>query len=308
MSQLGHSPGSTGLSKGKAVIGLLAVLEAEGFPTVYLRNHENLPDEVGNDVDLLVKAGTRSSFSTALTRLAAPLGWRRIGHGNFSPLAIYLGNPETGETLHLDLFDRLEWHALEFANPAGVFSRRVWNGQVHVPDPADECYLNLVTRLLYQGQIRTKHQVQANALVEQGGTKVLGKAFENHLAKAGRDLFTTLAAQGWKPGSSERKSTIQAAFINYGLKRPRRLLTGIGRYFLRSVKKFLRPPGRFIVFEGTDGVCKSTILEAIVPGAPSGAAAARHTASTGNLPASLRSNLLTESPLTHEAERHAPAS
>jgi thymidylate kinase len=49
------------------------------------------------------------------------------------------------------------------------------------------------------------------------------------------------------------------------VKTPLALATGIRRYLFRSLAKVLKPPGLFIVFEGADGVGKSTVLEQITP-------------------------------------------
>ena len=47
------------VNSGNLVLHLIAALEAKGILSVYLRNYEGLPQEVGNDVDLLVPKGMR---------------------------------------------------------------------------------------------------------------------------------------------------------------------------------------------------------------------------------------------------------
>ena len=48
-----HENASLTKTPGELVVYLISSLEASGLATVYLRNYENLPHQVGNDVDLL---------------------------------------------------------------------------------------------------------------------------------------------------------------------------------------------------------------------------------------------------------------
>jgi thymidylate kinase len=250
---------------GLLVLEMISTLESEGILSVYLRNYENLPDAVGNDVDLLVPAGRRSAAIKILMRVAAAKGWSYLGSGHFSPVALYFANLETTETLHLDLFDRIEWHFLEFADAAGILARRVWNGKVHIPAAGDEVYLNVVTRLIYHGNIREKHRLATETFLTNQGEDALHDAFRSHLGQNGVQLATDLAGDGWEGTASTRKQVRSAAMKKFGLLRPAGVAKGLGRYGCRIVRKFLRPPGHFLVLEGADGVGKSTILSEILP-------------------------------------------
>ena len=248
---------------GVLILRLLDRLSSEGVSWVYLRNYENLPDEVGNDADILIPAGRRREVAAVLLEEARKLGWDCVGQGEFSPLALYLANLRTGEILHIDLFDRLEWHCLEFADAGVVLANRKWNEQVFIPDENSEVYLNVVTRLLYHGEIREKHRSQASS--SPGGTEGLREEFQRQLGSAGPAVVDLLAADAWAPSVEGRRKVRRAAWLRYGMARPSSLITGLWRYGRRVLSKILRPPGRFLVFEGADGVGKSTVLADIVP-------------------------------------------
>lgn len=249
-------------SRGMAVVALVASLEAAGIPVVYLRNHEGLPGDAGNDVDLLVPSGARKRAATHLQAEAPAIGWRLLARTEFSPLALVFGNQDTGELLHIDLFDRIEWHALEFADAAKVLEGRRWSGLVHIPDAADEVFLNLVTRLFYEGTVREKHREQAR---RAESPEAIFAAFGRHLGKSGEAVGRCLQARNWEGSRGIRKVLIQAALARFGLGAPARFACGLGRYVRRSILKVLRPPGRLIVFEGADGVGKSTVIAGFIP-------------------------------------------
>ena len=253
------------LSAAELTMALLNEFHSREFPYVYLRNHEALPDEVGNDVDLLVPCGCRKIYEKQLVLHAGKLGWRHLKTAEFGPRAVYLANPQSGETLHIDLFDRIEWHALEFADARKLFDRRLWSGLVHIPSQADELFLNLVTRLIYHAQVRPKHREQAKAFVAKHGLADLRSAFNCHLAGPGDRLALVLASADWEATAKIRLIARLAALRHHGLRRPLRLLSGLVRYGIRIVKKLLRPPGAFLAFVGADGVAKSTLLGQITP-------------------------------------------
>ena len=253
------------MTAGHLVIAMIAELEKQEIPSVYLRNYENLPVEVGNDVDLLVPAGQHGAVAKILAEVAQQHDWAYLGCGHFSPLAVYFANPETTETLHLDLFDRLEWHFIEFAAAAEVLAKRRFSGLVHIPAAEDEIYLNLATRLIYQGKIREKHQIQARDHVHQHGEDALIRAFGIHLGNPGESLARDLASHQWQASPRLRKALLHTTISKHGLRRPWQLLHGMIRYGGRILRKLVKPPGHFIVMEGADGVGKSTVLEAILP-------------------------------------------
>jgi thymidylate kinase len=253
------------MSSGHLVIHLLAALEAAGLPAVYLRNYEALPDFVGNDVDLLVPAGKRSQALKVLIDAAREEGWEFLSKSCFSPIALYLASVETAETLHFDIFDRLEWHFIEFADAARIIGNKRRHRALWVPAQEDEIYLNLVTRLAYQGNIREKHRVAARSLLHDGGSRRLRETFVTHLGSGGAKLYDRLLERDWNPQSADRRVLLFSLVARHGFGHPSRLIVGIGRYLFRSVRKLIRPPGKLVVLEGADGVGKSTVLDAIRP-------------------------------------------
>ncbi len=253
------------MNSGFLVIEVLSALEASGIPAIYLRNYEKLPHEVGNDVDLLVPGGKKGEAVDLIVKAARQKGWEFLSTAHFSPLALYLAKLETGETLHIDVFDRLEWHFVEFADTARVFAGRRWHNAVHVPAREDEIYLNLITRLIYQGKIREKHRLAAKEFSSEGGKERLRDAFTAHLGPKGLALFDHLLERDWLPTEADRRALLSCVAARHGVRQPLRLVQGVLRYGVRTARKIIDPPGRLIVLEGADGVGKSTILEVIRP-------------------------------------------
>ena len=251
---------------GEFVLTLIRDLEAVGIEAVYLRNYEYLPEVVGNDVDLLLRRGTSVPALARIASMAPRHGWRVLRSVQFSPISIFLASADFREFLHIDLFDRLEWHSIEYADPELFFRGRQWNGQVHHPSPGDEVFLNVCTRLIYHGVIRDKHRMQVHGIIERGLGDEIVRAFRQHLGPTlGSRLGETVIQENWAQAEVLRKTLRRGIIIRRGLMCPRSAATGLWRYLVRSMDRLLAPPGPFIVFEGADGVGKSTVIEGVAP-------------------------------------------
>ncbi len=254
------------MNPGNIVLKLIKNLEDAGIKTVYLRNYENLPDDIGNDVDLLVSKNMRGRASEIILDALTGTGWECMQQVEFGPISFFLANSDGSQFIHLDIFDRIEWHWLEYADTASLIERRVWNGMVHHPDLADEVVMNVMTRLIYGGMVREKHRVQVQSYLAQNGQEPLVSAFVLHLGpKQGQHMAGLVVKQDWEAvlccASKIRLSLFRRAlFYSQGS-----ALLGLWRYLRRATLRILYPPGPFIVFEGADGVGKSTVMEGIVP-------------------------------------------
>jgi thymidylate kinase len=254
------------MSPGNLILSLVGQIEAACIPCVYLRNHENLPDDVGNDVDLLIQKGETIKALAIISAEAPKYGWKVLRTVQFSPLSVFLA-ADNGEVLmHIDLFERIEWHCVEYAESQRIIDRRQWNGRVHIPNPADELYLNISTRLIYQGKVREKHRLQANALINQGMQEAIRESFAHHMGhKHGIGMADAVIKGEWQQLEASAATLRRTASMRYATLSPMAALMSLYRYSRRSIGRIVFPPGPFVVFEGADGVGKSTVIEGILP-------------------------------------------
>jgi thymidylate kinase len=254
------------MSPGRLILSIVGKIEASGIPYIYLRNHENLPDDVGNDVDLLIPKGQTAEALEIIKSEASINGWKVLRKVQFSPLSVFLAE-ENGEAfMHIDLFERIEWHYLNYADANCLLRSRQWNGTVHIPNPADELYLNITTRLIYHGKIREKHRIQAKSLVDQGLQGAIRESFCHHIGKRHGMVMAEAVINGeWQRLEASSSKLRMSAIVRYAILSPMTALIGFCRYMRRSITRMVFPPGPFVVFEGADGVGKSTIIEGTLP-------------------------------------------
>jgi len=251
--------------RNQLVMEIVGEIQAAEISYVYLRGHEGLPDDIGNDVDILLPPGLTARVAGIFREVARKSGWSFIDARSYGSLCLFFGNRDSGETLHVDLFEEIAWHFIHYMDARGVLARRVWNGHVHIPDPQDSLYLYLCGRMIYQGVVREKHRALAREVVRCHGEGFVRAAFERHLGRRSEALVRDLQAADWQCDVRIRNTMRGLALRRHGVGRPWSLAMALGRYGGRTLLKMLNPPGRFFVLEGADGVGKSTVLEAVIP-------------------------------------------
>jgi hypothetical protein len=239
------------LSASELTMTVLKEFHLRELPYLYLRNYENLPSGIGNDVDLLVAPGLRNKALSILESIVSDTGWSLYRIIEFGPLSLYLCDPAHADFLHIDLFDRLEWHWVPFADSSTILDRRIWNGLVFQPDPRDEVFLNVMTRLGYAGIVREKHRSQSKTLGAKLGGPAFVETWVQHLGHAIGSRCGSMAARGdWDGLMAYARSHRPQWFFTLVLKRPFSAACGLFRYGRRSMKRILHPPGPVIAWMG----------------------------------------------------------
>ncbi|MET1063480.1 MAG: hypothetical protein ABWX85_00745 [Arthrobacter sp.] len=132
------------------------------MPWVLLRGEDDLAEPSG-DVDILVAGGVLPR----LDELMHAIGLCRVraaGHGSHR---FYFGYAECGELwLKLDIVSEISFGPYQqwrTSLAAGCLERRVRNGDLWMPSPADHAWLQLLHLMLDKGEIQPQRQETARA-------------------------------------------------------------------------------------------------------------------------------------------------
>lgn len=233
---------------------------------IYLRGYENLPSDIGNDIDLLMHPSDVAKTLSKLKINANKHSWHFIRSIQFSPLSVFFSNEDGSDFVHIDLFKTIHYHYLPFAYVDRILNRGHFNGIVQIPNPCDEVFLNVMTRLLYHGVIRDKHRIQANRLLSMDNHEDFRSICIEHVgSKIAEMLVPKILSSSWSDLEANAPTIRKALFLHSI--RHRTLETSIAfcSYLCRAISRILNPPGPFIVFEGADEVGKSTLIDNLLP-------------------------------------------
>jgi thymidylate kinase len=258
------TPASARRGLGDLVTEVFRQWHAAQIRFVVLRNYENLPQETGNDIDVLVSPGQMGRAESVLISAATHAGYRLHNRAEFSPISLFFFHPESQRQIQFDLFPNLAWRGLELIASAGVLERCEPRGDFFIPAPDDETVINLLTRLIYHGYVKEKYRPAIVARLTTGAEAVSRRLSEKFGARLARDIVAAATAGdwdgvGWCSKAMRRQLVWRGAFLH-----PFRTLGALLGDGIRLTGRFIHPPGITVVLVGADGCGKSTVAEKLV--------------------------------------------
>jgi thymidylate kinase len=234
------------------------------LPFLVLRNHDQLPEKITGDVDILVDASKIREAEQDVIDSARQCGFVLVNRVWFSPLALFFANLETGEQIHIDLFKNLVWRGVSLADPKSVLERRrVVAAGFPVPHRIDESIINLLTRLLYQGKVREKYRSYLQTVFQSSLSEVTDQ-LSAVMGSARAYRLSDLASQGdWEAIENLRSYWRIGALKHTILKEPLEFLSTTVWDLQRLLGRIMRPAGVLVVMMGPDGAGKSSVAEAL---------------------------------------------
>lgn len=244
-----------------------AVFEAwrsAGVEFLVLRNYEKLPRETGNDIDVLVLPGHLARAEEVLVSTAARIGYRLHNRAEFSPVSLFFYHPESCRQIQFDLFHCLNWRGFALLQPEAVLTRRTETGLFAIPHPAHEVVLNLITRLIYHGQVREKYKPGIARVIKQdpaAATAVLAELFGQRLAQA---VIQSVRSEVWTDIEDQTGALRRRLICRQMTFHPVRTLWSVLRDVKRLAGRLWCPPGMTVVLLGADGCGKSSVAAGLI--------------------------------------------
>jgi thymidylate kinase len=242
------------------VRALLAGLDDAGVRWLVLRNHEDLPDRVGHDLDLIVHPDDQPRID-ALVRAA-------VARRGLALLRAYTGiEHETFDVAAADLRGRLVLHVdvqtaachrgRVLVDAEDLLAHRRRQGPLWVLTPAMEAYALLLHAALHKGALKPKYaeRVAACAAQDPGGLAGLAGA------RLGPRLGRRLAAVRTEAELLVLRGVLRRALARRYPANPARQAWFRVRSGARQSRLRLAPRGMFAVFLGPDGSGKSSLTD-----------------------------------------------
>jgi hypothetical protein len=149
----------------KFLIDLIERLEGAGCNPVLLRNYENFPDEIGNDLDVFISYRALPTAYSIMNAAATRQGGS-IAHvhrrGYF--VAVWLRFPDCVAPIHIDLYHgALTWHGLRFLSDEELITSATPSDStmIHkIPRRAHEALVSCLASVLWGGFFKARYQEQ----------------------------------------------------------------------------------------------------------------------------------------------------
>lgn len=238
--------------------------ELSSSACLVLRNYDDLPASVGNDLDILIDGGQREVGQRILIESANTHGYTLINYAEFSPFSLFVANYQTGHQVHIDLFTGLKWRGFDILWPDVVLVQRQDKGLFFVPHPVHEATLNLLTRLLYHGYVKEKYKPGVLAAYRSDPQMAEQALAEPFGAQAASELVKCVLSEDWASVEAATNRWRRLLVTRKLTRYPRRALASIFTDAKRLARRFWAPPGLMLVMLGPDGCGKSSVAAGVM--------------------------------------------
>jgi thymidylate kinase len=254
-------PAPDGVAWPARFIGELAsALDDAGVRWLILRNHEDLPDRVGHDIDIIVHPSDAKAVGETILGAVRRCGlflvrsYRGIEHHSFDVAASDL----TGRLfLHVDIQTSMQYRGRRLIDAEELLVDRRRSGDVWVPPPGMEGYALLLHAGLNKGALKPKYLARVIA-IERDHPGEIERAAESRL---GSDLARRFAAVCTEGELLVLRPELERAIDRHHPGNIWRRPTFVGRSAARQIRLRVRPRGLFVVFVGPDGSGKSSTVD-----------------------------------------------
>jgi thymidylate kinase len=148
---------STGSSE--LISAMFRGFETEEICYCVLRNYENLPEDYGNDLDILIRSADFSTGLKIILRTAAELNWSIAAETK--PLGIrrlYLGSTDVNQqVLIIDVFKNIFWKGIPANSTGAVLDSRRRFKNFWIVSAGSDGAVTLVKELLMFGSIKKRN-------------------------------------------------------------------------------------------------------------------------------------------------------
>ncbi len=163
-----------------------------------LRNHENLPQQVDNDLDLMVPRAQLRMAEELIVAAVRNVGYTRHHRAEFGPLSLFFHDPVTLEQIQVDLFTSVAYRLLDLLPAREVLARRRVGPLFAIPDPVDEAMVNLLTRLLYHGRVKDKYKAGVARVFSESPEIARSRLAESFSSAEAALMVQAVQAGDWK--------------------------------------------------------------------------------------------------------------
>jgi thymidylate kinase len=245
----------------RILLSVFEAFEANDIPVVVLRNHEQLPQNLHGDLDILLTKNHLLPAEKSILGVAANQGWRILHFervSNHCQIVLWKPNPEAPPSkLHIDLQFALGRKGFMVAESPAFLRERQYAGPFPIPQP-DAKKLALAVHCLFDKHcVSPKYRAQLET-----GNATISKGFASSVLPApiAPDVCDWL--QRGAP-DADVEGLVKSLRRKLRLHWPANLVRPGFVRLKRWIRMFGRRRGMLAAFVGPDGAGKSTVIRTV---------------------------------------------
>lgn len=239
-------------------------LNEEKITYCVLRNYEELPERVGNDVDIWIKDKHREKLHTIVKDLAYTLDYTLdytprltlIGEGDYFLIKEFAGKINV---IHLDCWTYIHWKGICFIDESVIEKNlMLYKNLFFISPPGIRVSIMLLKELLQHGKVKEKYKDIIKEYSSADRDIFLKSIYKSLGGNTAYSIFKMAINGEWKDLEQRANYLRLILFLRAFLHPLKQLRNWL--YYLRAQFRrfFINSRGIFLVLIGPDGSGKST--------------------------------------------------
>ena len=229
-----------------------------------LRNYEGLPENPGNDLDILVLRKDISRISNFIKIIVRRNNLCIINikqlQGYLSYVILFQADAKP-QYFQIDIWWKFNWHGYSWYDAETVLKCRKKYQKFWIPQEIDEAIITLMKELIPQGKTLSRYHSRIKSLLRNNREKYLNrlKPFLNKPISS--SIYKNIQENDWKEIESHHTLIKDYIIKNSWMKKPFGQFACICSFIWKHIFNFFGHPfGIMVVLIGPDGSGKSSIV------------------------------------------------
>ena len=235
------------------------------LPYVVLRNYDQLPQEVGNDIDLLVPSTDLNKFSQILFEIANKNCWYLHKFENRYGFRKFIFSLNDSNTIIWDVLGPISWKGLKWVDSEFILDHRRLNNGFFIPSYGGEAAILVLKDILQHGKLKIKYlsRIQDFSLKDPNSFK---KTLEKYFGKKTTQKILIMAQNGnWELLKKSYNSFKLSLIFRSLITSPLKTIYSCFKFVYMHLAEYVSLKNVFLItFIGPDGSGKSTLSEGIM--------------------------------------------
>lgn len=243
--------------KQKFIVNFFKELEAKRNYCI-LRNYEQYPEKMGDDIDIIVDADEDNVVREEILPIVEKMGWDyhvKFFKDGFTPIICMYTTNDTVDTCQIDVYTKFQWRGNLFADGKAVLRTCRRYKDFLVASHGCDLAITLVKEFMGSHKVREKYRIKMAqfakddkegfyATLEGIYGSLTDKLYEYCIS----EQFDKIDAMA-EPFMKKIKSQNYKVYLERSLKG-----------FIERFDHWLNPEGKMIAFVGPDGSGKTTLI------------------------------------------------
>lgn len=238
-------------------------------PFVVLRNYEELPRRIGNDLDVLVPPKLLARAEELLIAAAAQAGFllhNRVERSANAVVSLFFFHRCSLHQVHVDLCGSVRWGPAPLLPTATVLAHRTQRGSFATPNAVHEAIVSLLINLLQNGAVKEKYKDAIAGVFASYPDLVEEALRETYGRRVARRVVAQAIGADWAALAREAGRIRMALVARRFADAPWQTLSDSVSNQVRLLERIRRPTGMVLALVGPDGSGKSAVAQASLQG------------------------------------------